>query len=264
MDPIESARFTLHVRSFIPTHKVAGGFHGDDRGFSVSGHGTSRIHATVDLDPLAHIAKQLNAASDATYGPIGFIGPLGGDYAHPKSAIQTTALDRGTKYDLRLSGANPIVPGSPDADVRAQVSIQQTGPDTFHIHATISGDSFPAHEAVLQISGQNIFLGGRMPEANSSPLGMVGNADQQESSLDFNVRLDNGGKVSKLTDVVFQKGNTQIGNSNTFTVSGWNRAVMQMLTPDNMPSPEAVKSVPEKSHGLENSAKVNPKGGMNR
>ena len=103
-----------------------------------------------------------------------------------------------------------------------------------------------------------------MPEANSSPLGMVGNADQQESSLDFNVRLDNGGKVSKLTDVVFQKGNTQIGNSNTFTVSGWNRAVMQMLTPDNMPSPEAVKSVPEKSHGLENSAKVNPKGGMNR
>ncbi len=234
----------------------------------MSGRGTSRIHATVELNPLAGTYKNVNVASDPTYGPLEFIGPLGGDYSEPKADIKNYKTDLGTQYDVRVHGPNPIVKPSPDIDLRTQISIEQTAPTVFHIHATFSGDQFPAGENVLvDQSGQGLFLGGYMPGSSSDIWKLVGNADRPMGSVDMNIVMDSSGRMSRIKNFELVTPSGKIGNahdSTTFTVGGWNKIAMQMLTPDGMPDPEAVKPTPEKSRSREREVKSPGRGGMGR
>src|SRR4051794_39973761 len=115
--------FRLELRSFIPYRSFANGFHGDDRGFSVSGHGTSRMSAVVDLMPQSGRFRDLSVDTDATYGPLEGIGPLVKGYSKPRATITVTKTDLGARYTVQIAGSDPIVSPAPDVDVKAEVSI---------------------------------------------------------------------------------------------------------------------------------------------
>ena len=92
--------------------------------------------------------------------------------------------------------------------------------------------------------------------------------DRVTGVLDINIVLDGHGNINKITNVQLVTPDATIGNvldlGTTYTVAGWNRAAIRILTPDGMPSPEAVNSNSPKSHAQNLEVKTPSRDGMSR
>jgi hypothetical protein len=77
-----------------------------------------------------------------------------------------------------MAVANPIVPGSPDIDVRCQIAA-----DFYGRKISISGfvEPFPAFEAYAKIEGKLITLAQLSPLEGASPWNLIGEPNRRIS-----------------------------------------------------------------------------------
>ena len=133
---------------------------------------------------------------------------------------------------------------SPDADNRAQVTISDMVPGsrtTLTIDAKLSGDRFPAQEAVIRdSSGSAIFLGGHMPtNKNEVYTKLFGNSDRPITTLHMTVQVDNAGNFVRINSAELKdpSGNTicrldaGLDQSGKPNIETWNQQAMNALTP---------------------------------
>ena len=128
VDPDGRFPFPIYIRSFAPFKTFGGGFHGDgeNRGFTTSSTATSRVAQTFTMDASTHSYSGLKTWSDPSSHPV-----LGSATEKPTGGISDfkyTANQDGSNtvsWSSTMSGANPLVPASPDIDVKTSFSLTE-------------------------------------------------------------------------------------------------------------------------------------------
>ncbi len=240
--------YSLELRSFAPFEKFGHGYDGDKRGFSLASNSSSRIHAVTQIDPHNASASTLQVHSDVTKGPRFFVGAQGEGRSNSVGNVTSSAVPLGAQYQIHASGSNPLIKGAPDIDIHADVTVTQPTPGAIKISATLTGDKFPASELVIRDpSGQGLFLGGYMPaSAGATDFAMlVGDSQRTITKLEIVATVDSSGNWGKVLSAHLDGPHgtlsPQLDSSTTLTSNGWNRTVMQALTPDKMPAPDLQK-----------------------
>jgi hypothetical protein len=134
----------IHLRSFAPFKSFGGGFEGDDRAHTVDTDPkvTSRISASMEID--IKTGKVVGTPT-ARSSPTRCAGPpcstlLGSKTATSRPTVTTSTSGRTTV--MVVSGANPLVPGAPDIDLKLTVTVRPDGTLT----GNLVGDAFPNAE----------------------------------------------------------------------------------------------------------------------
>jgi len=173
------------MRAFAPWKLVTGGWHVDDRGFSLETGNpkiTSRISCEVTLNPKERVVLKPKVWSDISVGPDlrpkawfqpgGILNPFpvptptGVARAQPEAQLSNLG-GKHCCFKVAISGGNPLFPGSPGIDVTTWFHVwrsEQDGEKLLRIDTRIQGDQFPAFEVFADDGCQNkVFLGGFAP-----------------------------------------------------------------------------------------------------
>ena len=140
------------IRSFAPFDSFGGGFKGDGegRGFSSDPVGpTARINARIRINAdnktvIASFVRSDPSECSTNLSVCGLVTLLTGRsvaVGDPTLSVTTTAKG----FDIKLAGANSLVPGSPDIDLRLQLSLGKDG----SLSGVLSGDAFPNAEVLI-------------------------------------------------------------------------------------------------------------------
>ena len=163
-DPTGKYPFPIHVRSFAPFETFGGGFEGDgdNRGYSTSLSASSRISQKFTVDATKGKKPGLKTWCAPSSHPI-----LGDATEIPKGKISNFKTSKGSKgekvvsFTASYSGANPLVPASPDIDVSTRFTIIENEKMGYlKISVTQVGDRFPAAETfITDKKGNSLFIG---------------------------------------------------------------------------------------------------------
>ena len=110
----------------------------------------------------------------------------------------------------KMAGANPLVPGSPDIDVKTSMTITEDKKNgTLRVVAVMSGDRFPAAEAFIgDAKGQQVFIGTAGYEGNPYT-SLPGEGNKEMMVADITIKIDehanflgveSGGKTYSIQD----------------------------------------------------------------
>jgi hypothetical protein len=168
---------TLYVRSFAPWATFGGGFSGDNRGFTTvhDNSVTSRITGIVKFHLAPVTITSATAYSDPSHHPL-----RGTATGSPRIAATVS----GIKMNVKLAGANPLVPHAPDIDVKLDMAVDATLYQTVY-RGNLYGDAFPNAEVFVVDSKDRATMlhtfttsGGRetgpvelLPGDNNRPMG---------------------------------------------------------------------------------------------
>jgi RHS repeat-associated protein len=220
IDPDGEDPFPVTIRSFHPAKGFGGGivpglgknFSGDDRGFSNSST-TARVHHTVTVDPEKGTVAydKSNTFSSPSHHPV-----YGEAVATPDGyAIKNYAKDgKVVNFETGYAANNPLVPGSPDIDIRANISAIQNN-DKLTIFASVNGDNFPNTEMfVNDASGQSVFLGVDVRAAgeDKNPTILIGGATENIMNISVTINLDKNGNFVSVTQ-----------GKQTYKLEDWNK-----------------------------------------
>jgi hypothetical protein len=144
-------KYGLIIRSYAPFESFGvPPFHGDARGPSTSSKVGSRMKAWVVFDPTTGRVEPPQAKSDESHL---LVWPHTRKTEVPRVRIDAVQLGSNwLHFRLSAAGANPVLPHSPDIDVRAAVTVS-VGKGHLNINAELTGDQFPNSEVVLQDEG---------------------------------------------------------------------------------------------------------------
>ena len=140
MQPYESPR-DLYIRSFAPWASFGGGFGGDNRGFTTirAKNVTSRITTIVRFRVAPLVVVSQTAYSDPSTHPV-----LGTKTGTPTSS----AIVSGNTIKVRIAGANPLVKGAPDIDLKLDITAAVSTATTTY-NGKLFGDAFPDAEVFV-------------------------------------------------------------------------------------------------------------------
>ncbi|MBO9584425.1 MAG: RHS repeat-associated core domain-containing protein [Flavobacterium sp.] len=216
IDPDGMWPFPISIRSFAPFSSFGGGFHGDgaNRGFTTSASATSRVKQTVTVDPTAGTYSGLKTSSDPSSHPI-----LGSATEKPSGSIsdfkQTQNKDGSStvSFSSSMSGANPLVPGSPDIDVKTNFTMTENmKAGTLDVSISQTGDKFPAAETFMKDTGGNALFMGVSPYEGNPYTSLPGDNNRQMMSNSFTVTMDDKGVFTGV-----------VQGDKTYTTSEWNK-----------------------------------------
>ncbi|RZL11801.1 MAG: hypothetical protein EOO89_20195 [Pedobacter sp.] len=165
VDPDGEFPYPVHVRSSAPMKEFGGWFAGDNRGYSTAlgvgegGSVTSRVQQTYTVDPSKGTLTGGQPWSDPSHHP----------WRESQTATPTGSADatfgcspikNSATVDATMAGANPLVPGSPDIDVKSSLTIvEDLKAGTLTVNATMKGDGFPAAEMFIgDTKGQQLMI----------------------------------------------------------------------------------------------------------
>ena len=211
--------FTVHIRSYHPNEAfgsfgVGKGYHGDNRGFSLSTASdvTARVNQqfTFDVDKgtIKDKSTWSNESSDfkgnkKTATPTGQVSEMS------KTGTMAT-------FNSSYAANNPLVSGSPDIDVKANFTVLENTKDgILTINMNAKGDDFPNTEAFLtDASGQSVFLGVDVREGgnDSAPFILVGGATTPIMNTTFSIYLDKKGNFTGV-----------FSGDKKYTIEEWNK-----------------------------------------
>jgi RHS repeat-associated protein len=213
--------WTIFIRSFIFRSMlgVGGyGFRGDARGPSTDERATARIRMqfTLDYDRSQIPQDSIKSRSDTTtlVVPGGEISKEG----VPRVQVGPVTVDNnGKSVEASYAGNNPLVPGAPDIDVGAKLTLSEdTAKGTLSITGQITGDKFPSTEAfVSDQSGNRVFLGAKFEEGDSlASKGRNLDNKAQLFKVDMKIRFDKNGNFKAV-----------ISGGKTYSIKAWNKKV---------------------------------------
>ncbi|EKT3966589.1 RHS repeat-associated core domain-containing protein [Flavobacterium psychrophilum] len=223
VDPDGRYPYPISIRSFAPFQYFGGYFHGDgeNRGFTTSATATSRVQQTFTADPTAGTMSGVKTWSDPSSHPV-----LGSSTATPSGGVsdfKQTANKDGSNtvtFNSTMSGANPLVPGSPDIDVKTSFSLtENTKAGTLNVNISQTGDRFPAAETFIKDTGGNPLFMGVSPYEGNPYTSLPGDNSRQMMSNSFTVNMDGKGVFTGVTQ----------GNQ-TYTIGEWNKLYQNVNT----------------------------------
>lgn len=225
-DPDGKFPYPIHIRSFAPMKTFAGGFDGDNRGYSTTlGKGeigdngvTSRVQQTFTVDPSKGEVTGQRTWSDKSHHP--WLGtktetPTGSvDVSYGSSPDKNSAT-----ISSKMAGANPLVPASPDIDVKSSIGIvEDKKAGTLSVNATMKGDGFPAAEMFIGDSkGQQVMIIASPYEGNPY-MNLFGDGNKNMGSANFTITINEKGE---FTGVITGSGK----DAKTYTIDQWNKQV---------------------------------------
>jgi RHS repeat-associated protein len=214
-DPDGAFPYPIHIRSFAPFETFGGGFSGDgsSRGFTTSLSATSRVAQRFVIDPSAGSKSGLKTWSDPSHHSI-----LGSKTEKPVGSISNFSSSKDdagnaiVSFTAKMSGANPLVPGSPDIDVSTTFKMTENiKKGKLQIKASQVGDKFPAAETfITDTKGNNLFIGVSPYEGNPYT-SLPGDNNKSMMNSEFTVNINDKG--------VFQS--VSMGKKN-YTIEAWN------------------------------------------
>ena len=226
IDPDGAWPYPIHIRFFAPFKSFGGGFDGDgvNRGFSTApgkaegGTVTSRMQHKFTVDPTAAKINVGNAWSDESSHPL--LGKATAKTEANISAFKSTTDKNGNStasFTANMAAANPLVPGSPDIDVKTQFTLtenQKAG--TLNVNVTQKGDAFPAAETFIgDTKGNQIFIG-VSPAIGNPYTSLPGDGVKKMMSANFTITMDAEGVFA---GVVYGSGK----DTKTYNISDWNK-----------------------------------------
>lgn len=208
--------YPIFIRAFSPFDSFGGGFHGDgsSRTFSTSSNVTSRVQQTFNMNPSTYSYTGLRTWSDPSSHPI-----LGTATEKPSGEIsnfKATINQNGSTtvhFTATMAGANPLVPGSPDINVKTNFTItENTKAGLLSISVSQAGDRFPAVETFIKdTSGNALFIGVSPYEGGVMKLNGDNN-NRTMMSNNFTVTIDKSGNFTGV-----------VKNGHTYSVAAWNK-----------------------------------------
>lgn len=222
VDPDGEFPYPVHIRSFAPMKQFGGYFDGDNRGYSTAagkgegGSVTSRVQQIFTVDPTKGELTGQRTWSDESVHPI-----LGRKTETPTGNVDVTYGCRPDKNSATINsfmaGANPLVPGSPDIDVKSSISIvEDSKAGTLTVNATMKGDGFPAGEMFIgDTKGQQLMIIASPYEGNPY-ISLPGDGNKPMGSANFTVTINDRGE---FTGVVVGSGK----DAKTYSIADWNK-----------------------------------------
>jgi RHS repeat-associated protein len=244
VDPDGEFPYPVHVRSFAPMKQFGGWFDGDNRGYSTAlgvaegGSVTSRVQQTYTVDPSQGTLTGGQPWSDPSHHPV-----LGTKTETPTGSADATFGCSPTKnsatVDATMAGANPLVPGSPDIDVKSSLTIvEDLKAGTLTVNASMKGDGFPAAEMFIgDTKGQQLMIIASPYEGNPY-ISLPGDGNKAMGSANFTITINDKGE---FTGVRTGSGK----DAKTYTIEQWNKQLQstelektykvkpQQITPGN-------------------------------
>ena len=220
-DPNGEYPYPVHIRSFAPFKTFGGGFHGDNRGYStklgaqeVSGGVTSRVQQSFTADPAKGTVAGTKTWSDPSSHstlPLGTktaeaSGRAEGTFAHSPTVSKATITSE-------MAGANPLVPGSPDIDVKSNLTLTENlEKGILSVEASMKGDRFPAAEMLIgDTKGQQLMVIAS-PYQGDPYSSLPGDNNKSMGSAKFDIKINEKGEFIGVVQ----------GNK-TYTVAEWNK-----------------------------------------
>jgi peptidoglycan hydrolase-like protein with peptidoglycan-binding domain len=209
-----NTRVNIQFRSFAPFRDFGGGFGGDNRSFSADPSASSRLRTRVEVDTRENTSR-IHHSTSGTHHPW-----LGSDNAAGHGSAEIHPIGHGVSMmTFSQSGANPLIPGSPDIDRRATVILDESTPGHLKLQVRAEGNSFPNCEmSISDISGQSIFLDGyATPYGEHAPLNhLFGEGDTPLLQRHVDVLVDGRGRFMGVV----------LPDGQPITVEEWNRRVI--------------------------------------
>lgn len=226
-------KVSIHSSSFAPFKTFGGPYKGDgaNRKFSTNPQASSRIRGQVNIDASPSGIKQGDVTATGSTSHNTWTGSSTHSPAEMKAKLgeSTTGENSASaKLGFHLSGANKLVPGSPDIDAKGNmtITVQDLGDkgSVINFSGAITGDKFPANETfITDQSGTGVFLG--VSGADGNPFtSLPGDNDRKMSEFNIGVQFDTQGNVQgvqyngqtyTVEDWKFQSQNPQSGNTST-------------------------------------------------
>jgi RHS repeat-associated protein len=235
IDPDGRYPYPIHIRSFAPFKEFGGYFAGDNRGFSTSQNATSRLAQSFIMNTDNHTYSGLQTSSSPSSHPILGTATASDDRGSISNFIYSNNKDGSTKtsWTSSMAGHNPLVPGSPDIDVKTNFSLTENkSAGTLGVSVTQTGDAFPSAETMIGDTKGNMLMIGVSPAIGNPYTSLPGDGNKSMMSANFTVTMDGKGV---FTGVVVGSGK----NATTYSVSDWNK--MMQSTP-------AVKQQPTQNY----------------
>jgi len=227
-DPDGKFPYPIHIRSFAPWQSFGLGFWGDNRGYSTAlgkGEGgtvTSRVQQSFTVDPSKGTHTDPRTWSDPSYHP--WLGtktatPIG-EIANFKSSSDKNGNST-VSFTATSAGANPLVTGSPDIDVKTNFTlVENIKAGTLSVTATQKGDAYPVAETLIgDTKGNQLFIGvspATGAEDTQKELGpftqLPGDNNRAMMSSSFVITIDQNGVFTGVKQ-----------GDKTYTVAEWNK-----------------------------------------
>lgn len=217
IDPDGRYPFPIHIRSFAPFKTFGGGFGGDgaNRGFTTSLNATSRLAQSFTMDVTNRTYSNLQTySSPSTHSVLGSKtanddkGSIS-NFTYRQNGDGSTTV----YFSASMAGHNPLVPGSPDIDVKTSFTMTENEKaGTLSISAVQSGDAFPAAETFISDTSGNPLFIGVSPAIGNPYTSLAGDGNKKMMSAYFTVTMDDKGVFTGV-----KQGN------NTYTIEDWNK-----------------------------------------
>jgi hypothetical protein len=153
--------YSLWFRRYAPFPRFGFGFEGDNRvSASMNMKDTARTVGGVSFGP-GTVGSALAWSSGTRFSGLGESAQtaLGRHYSSVTSAVTvSTATLEMVRFTAQTSGANPMIPGSPDIDTYVDMDVV-FAPSAIACTGTIRGDDFPSCEVfVYDGKGKSMLL----------------------------------------------------------------------------------------------------------
>jgi len=244
VDPDGEFPYPVHIRSFAPWKSFGLGFGGDNRGYSTAlgkGEGgtvTSRVQQSFTVDPSKGTHTDPRTWSDPSrhaWGGEKTATPTG-EITDFKSSTDNNGNST-VSFNSTYAGANPLVPGSPNIDVKTSFTlVENTKAGTLSVTATQKGDAYPVAETLIgDTKGNQLFIGvspATGAQDTQKELGpfekLPGNNNRAMMSNSFVITIDQNGVFTGVKQ-----------GDKAYSVADWNKMMQAkpLVKNDEKPYP---------------------------
>ena len=232
VDPDGAWPYPIHIRSFAPFKEFGGWFAGDNRGFTTSQNVTSRLGQSFVMNTDTHSYSGLRTYSSPSSHPVLGSATAGDDRGNISNFTYSNNKDGSTttSWTSTMAGHNPLVPGSPDIDVKTNFSLTENkSAGTLGVNVTQTGDAFPAAETMIGDTKGNQLMIGVSPAIGNPYTSLPGDGNSKMMSANFTVTMDQKGVFTGVK-----------AGDKTYSVEQWNKMMQSTPTvkqPDYKPLP---------------------------
>ncbi|MEL5903071.1 DUF6443 domain-containing protein, partial [Elizabethkingia anophelis subsp. anophelis] len=220
IDPDGRWPYPVTIRSFAPFKEFGGWFAGDNRGFTTSQNVTSRLVQSFVMNTDNHTYSSLKTSSSPSSHPLLGTATAKDDRGSISNFVYSNNKDGSTttSWTSSMAGRLPLVPGSPDIDVKTNFSLTENkSAGTLGVSVTQTGDAFPSAETMIADTGGNQLMIGVSPAMMGTEgpyIALPGNNQRSMMSANFTVTMDENGVFTGV-----QQG------GKTYSVGDWNKTM---------------------------------------
>lgn len=224
IDPDGRYPFPIHIRSFAPFKTFGGGFGGDgaNRGYTTSSTATARLAQSFTMDATKRTYTGLQTSSSPSTHPVLGSATAKDDKGSINNFTYSANKDGSTtvNFTSTMAGHNPLVPGSPDIDVKTKFTMTENEKaGTLNINAVQTGDAFPAAETFMNDTAGNPLFIGVSPAIGNPYTSLPGDGGEKMMSANFTVTMDNKGVFTGVKQ-----------GDKTYSTADWNKMFQSQST----------------------------------